>query len=66
LDDLLITPAAAKISRQVISDLLFRWLRAFVEQGFGGQDKSRSAVAALQGSEFHEGFLEWMKGVPLA
>ena len=61
LHDLLIATAAAKITCQVIANLLLRRLVAFVEQRFRAENKSRSAVAALQRAELHEGILQRMK-----
>src|SRR5918996_1785717 len=66
LHDLLITTAAAKIPRQVISDLLFRRLRALIQQGLGCENKSRGAIAALERAELHKSFLERMERIVLA
>ena len=62
LDDLLIATAAAKISPQVVANLLVRRLRTLFEQRFRAENKSRGAVAALQRAKLHpvqEAFMEF-------
>jgi len=60
LDDLLIAAAAAKISCQIVSDLLLRGLWTLVEQRFGRKNKTGGAVAALKRSEIHKRLLQRM------
>src|ERR1700736_4559097 len=64
--DLDVAGTATEDARERVLDRVARWIRVALEQGHGGQQHRRSAVAALRGAEFGKGNLQGVRFAALS